>query len=67
MIKRISLLVTVLLAGMAMTASAGHLRSDGFGGYYDSDGGHYRSDGFGGFYDPDGNHVRSDGFGGYFY
>lgn len=34
MIKRISLLVAVLLAGMAMTASAGHLRSDGFGGYF---------------------------------
>ena len=31
MIKWISLLVAVLLAGMTMTASAGHLRSDGFG------------------------------------
>ena len=42
-----------------------HLRNDGFGGYYDSNGNSYHSDGVGGYYDNNGNSYHSDGFGGF--
>jgi hypothetical protein len=48
------------------TVQAEHIRSDGYGGYYDANGGHIRSDGNGGYYDTNGGHIRSDGFGGFY-
>ena len=61
-ILKLLVLTMVLVSG---TCLAGHMRSDGMGGYYTPDG-HIRSDGMGGYYTPDG-HVRSDGMGGYYY
>ena len=62
--KNLKLLVLtmVLVSG---TCLAGHIQSDGNGGYFTPDG-HIQSDGNGGYFTPDG-HIQSDGNGGYFY
>ena len=58
------LAVTLFLTASAM---AGHIRSDGHGGYYDESGKHIRSDGHGGYYDPQKGHIKSDGKGGFYH
>ena len=60
----LAVVLAVVLVGTA--AAAEHIRSDGHGGYWLSDGSHVKSDGHGGYREPDGRHVRSDGHGGFY-
>ena len=57
--------VMAMSLGYSSAATAGHISSDGLGGYYTSDG-HISSDGLGGYYTPDGGHISSDGLGGFY-
>ena len=59
-------LAVVLAAVLVGTAAAAeHIRSDGHGGFWNSDGSHTRSDSHGGYWHSDGSHTRSDNHGGY--
>ncbi len=59
------LMAICLTLVLAVPVNAGHVRSDGRGGYWNPDGSHIRSDGRGGYWMPDGKHVQSDGRGGF--
>ena len=63
-LHRLCIVQAISLLCLVNVVSAGHISSDGVGGFYTPQG-HVSSDGAGGYYTPQG-HVSSDGAGGFY-